>query len=78
MNQTITRRAGLAALTLGAIAYGALATPAAAQTQPIKVKVFIAAMFEIGENTGDRAGEFQHWYERYWMRSQPHTVKGAL
>ena len=52
MNQTTTRRAGLAALTLAAFACGSLATPAAAQTQPIKVKVFIAAMFEIGENTG--------------------------
>ena len=78
MNQTTTRRAGLAALTLAAFASGALATPAAAQTQPIKVKVFIAAMFEIGQNTGDRAGEFQHWYERYWMKSQPHEAKGAL
>ncbi|MCA0417986.1 MAG: purine nucleoside permease [Proteobacteria bacterium] len=78
MNQTITRRAGLAALPLAAFACGALATPAAAQTPPIKVKVFIAAMFEIGENTGDRAGEFQHWYERYWTKSQPHEVKGAL
>lgn len=78
MNQTITRRAGLAALTLAAFACGALATPAAAQTPPIKVKVFIAAMFEIGENTGDRAGEFQHWYERYWKASQPHEVKAAL
>ena len=37
------------------------ATPAAA-TAPIRVKVFVAAMFEIGQNTGDRAGEFQHWY----------------
>lgn len=78
MNQTITKRAGLAALTLAAFAYGSLATPGAAQTPPIKVKVFIAAMFEIGENTGDRAGEFQHWYERYWQASQPHEVKGAL
>ena len=26
--------------------------------EPIKVKVFIGAMFEIGENTGDKSGEF--------------------
>ncbi|MGM8887091.1 hypothetical protein ACS8FD_14295, partial [Psychrobacter sp. 1U2] len=32
----------------------------------IKVKVFIAAMFEIGENSGDKAGEFQHWYNQYF------------
>ncbi len=45
---------------------------------PIKIKVFIAAMFEIGENTGDRAGEFQNWYERYWKdQSASFTVAGA-
>jgi purine nucleoside permease len=36
-------------------------------------------MFEIGQNTGDRAGEFQHWYERYWMKdARQIAVKGAL
>ncbi|MBR1223064.1 purine nucleoside permease [Bradyrhizobium sp. U87765 SZCCT0131] len=45
---------------------------------PVKVKVFIAAMFEIGNNIGDRAGEFQHWYERYWRASTPIAVRGAL
>ncbi|WP_235578255.1 purine nucleoside permease [Pseudorhodoferax sp. Leaf267] len=44
----------------------------------MQVKVFIAAMFEIGQNTGDRAGEFQHWYERYWKSATPVTVPGAL
>ncbi len=47
-------------------------------TTPIRVKVFVAAMFEIGKNTGDRAGEFQHWYERYWKDATPITVPGAL
>ena len=46
--------------------------------EPTKVKVFVGAMFEIGKNTGDRAGEFQHWYEHYWMNSQPIESKGAL
>ena len=46
--------------------------------EPIKVKVFIGSMFEIGQNTGDRAGEFQHWYERYFAQSKPMSVKGAL
>jgi purine nucleoside permease len=50
----------------------------AADPPPIPVKVFVAAMFEIGENTGDRAGEFQHWYERYWMNSEPIPIRGAL
>jgi purine nucleoside permease len=45
------------------------ATPLSKTAEPIKVKVFVAAMFEIGQNTSDRAGEFQHWYERYWMTS---------
>lgn len=45
---------------------------------PVKVKVFVAAMFEIGQNTGDRAGEFQHWYERYWKGATPVAVPGAL
>ena len=46
--------------------------------EPVKVKVFVGAMFEIGQNTGDRAGEFQYWYERYWKGATPVTVPGAL
>jgi purine nucleoside permease len=53
-------------------------TAAARAVEPVKVKVFVGAMFEIGKNTGDRAGEFQHWYERYWMDAEPVEVKGAL
>jgi len=53
-------------------------TRAAATVAPVKVKVFVAAMFEIGQNTGDRAGEFQHWYERYWKGAKPMAVPGAL
>lgn len=49
-----------------------------AQDKPVEVKVFIGAMFEIGENTGDRAGEFQYWYEVYFKESKPIKVKGAL
>jgi len=43
----------------------------------IQVKVFIAAMFEIGENSGDKAGEFQHWYNQYFTDSKPIKVEGA-
>jgi purine nucleoside permease len=50
----------------------------ASNATPVGVKVFVAAMFEIGENTGDRAGEFQHWYERYWSDSAPIEIRGAL
>ena len=56
-----------------------LAPPAMAQTaEPIEVKVFVGAMFEIGELSGDRAGEFQYWYDRYWKDSAPIAGAGAL
>ena len=50
---------------------------AANHTLKQEVKVFIGAQFEIGENTGDRAGEFQRWYERYWADAIPIEVRGA-
>lgn len=65
-------------LGTGALALGVLAAAGAAQAEPVKIKVFVGSMFEIGENSGDRAGEFQKWYERYWTESEPHSVKGAL
>lgn len=46
--------------------------------KPINVKVFIAAMFEIGANSGDKAGEFQYWYLRYFQHSKAINVAGAL
>ncbi|GAB2582022.1 hypothetical protein GCM10027034_12030 [Ramlibacter solisilvae] len=60
-----------------AVAAGCASTAGPAP-QPVPVKVFVGAMFEIGQNTGDRAGEFQHWYERYWRNATPMPVKGAL
>ena len=39
--------------------------PALAQPKPIPIKVVVIAAFEIGADTGDMAGEFQHWAERY-------------
>ena len=41
--------------------------------EPVKVRVFVAAMFEIGQNTGDRAGEFQ-----YCMRRGARDGQGQL
>ena len=32
--------------------------------KPIQVKVVVLAMFEVGEDTGDRPGEYQLWVER--------------
>lgn len=43
----------------------ALLAPFPAFAKPIPVKVIVLTMFEIGEETGDVAGEFQHWAERY-------------
>jgi len=54
------------------------AMAAEAPQPPIKVKVFIAAMFEFPKNSGRRAGEFQHWYERYWRDRAPIAIRGAL
>ena len=64
-------------LLLPALVFTALAGQKA-QAKAIEVKVFIAAMFEIGANSGDKAGEFQHWYQRYFADSQPIEVAGAL
>ncbi len=41
-----------------------LALSAFAQNKPIPVKVVIVTMFEPGQDTGDRPGEFQLWVER--------------
>lgn len=76
-------RAGLLAASL-LIVSGCASTSSSSSSSttataaPIPVKVFVGAMFEIGKNTGDRAGEFQHWYERYWKDATPITVPGAL
>ncbi len=56
----------------------ALTSTGAALAEPIQVKVFVGSMFEIGENTGDRAGEYQHWYERYWKDAEASEVLGAF
>ena len=46
--------------------------------EPVTVKAFVLSMFEVGENTGDFAGEFQHWYEKFWLdRSISFDVPGA-
>ena len=37
-----------------------LASAEAAWFEPIHVKMFVGSMFEIGEDTGDRADEYQH------------------
>ncbi|MDO6488823.1 purine nucleoside permease [Colwellia sp. 6_MG-2023] len=39
------------------------ATQTIEETKPIQVKVVVVNMFEIGEDSGDKAGEFQLWKE---------------
>lgn len=64
--------------TLLAASAAGLCLATSVSAEPVKVKVFVGAMFEIGDNTGDRAGEFQHWYERYWKGTEPREVPGAI
>lgn len=39
-------------------------SPVVAEPEPLPIKVVVVSMFEIGEDTGDTAGEFQRWVER--------------
>lgn len=41
-----------------------LAATLTAAEKPIPIKAVVVAMFEAGEDTGDRPGEFQFWVER--------------
>jgi purine nucleoside permease len=42
----------------------------------VPVKALVIAMFEVGEFGGDFAGEFQHWYERYFSDARAYEVRG--
>ena len=57
---------GAVALALSGCAStgGAAATPPSSAAKPIEVKVVVVTMFEIGNDTGDTAGEFQLWHDR--------------
>ena len=48
-------------LVLLALLASACSKPA---PKPIEIKVVVVTMFEIGADTGDKAAEFQLWYER--------------
>lgn len=52
------------ALACGVSACSKAPTPAAPALAPVEVKVVVVAMFEIGEDSGDQAAEFQLWRER--------------
>lgn len=40
------------------------------------VKVLVFGMFEVGNNEGDFAGEFQHFYENYFTDAQSYEIAG--
>ncbi len=40
-----------------------VASAQTAATAPVQVKVVVVTMFEIGDDTGDMPGEFQHWVD---------------
>ncbi len=45
-------------------AAGLSLTGVRAEDAPLKVKVVVVAMFEVGKDRGDTPGEFQYWVER--------------
>ena len=49
---------------------GSLQSAIAAAPAPIEVKVVVVTMFEIGEDAGDVAGEFQLWRERQKLQER--------
>jgi len=44
--------------------------------RPEKVKMVVVTMFEIGEDTGDQAAEFQLWYERRNLADHAYSFGG--
>jgi len=58
MSMTISRRQFG---TMAAIAGLAAATPAMAQPAKIEIRAVVVTAFEVGEDLGDAAGEFQAW-----------------
>ena len=61
--------AALVAAAIGCASTGCTTLPAAA-AKPIEVKVVVVTMFEIGNDTGDTAGEFQLWRERQKLETR--------
>ncbi len=44
---------------------GSVVHPSQETESPLSIKVVVVAMFEAGDDAGDRPGEFQHWVERF-------------
>lgn len=49
---------------------------ASASEKGVEVKMLVLSMFEVGDNSGDFAGEFQHWYERYFDGARAFEITG--
>lgn len=49
---------------------------ASASEKGVEVKMLVLSMFEVGENSGDFAGEFQHWYEKYFDGARAFEITG--
>lgn len=70
-----------AGLVLGYISLIAWSNVCLAKPRPIRVKVVVVTMFEVGEDTGDTPGELQYWVERdrldrvYPLPAGYHTVR---
>jgi purine nucleoside permease len=64
-------------LSTGLLIIGSLISASvSASDEPIKVKMVIVTMFEIGDDEGDQAGEFQLWKQRLKLDTQiafPHS-----
>jgi purine nucleoside permease len=54
----------LALTAVMVVGYGGPALGQNAEAAPLPIKVVIVTMFELGEDQGDRPGEFQTWVER--------------
>lgn len=60
MHKRLARCVGVAAAILMLSSGRVIAAPA-----PLEIRVVVVTTFEIGNDTGDEAGEFQNWVERY-------------
>jgi len=61
MNWALGQWAGVA----GAIFMGLFSVPPATAASPLEIRVVVVTTFEVGNDTGDMAGEFQNWVEHY-------------
>lgn len=52
-------------MKLSACILALAAAAACAASEPLRVRVVVVTMFEVGAPTGDAPGEFQHWVERF-------------